>query len=459
MKAVISMAEMITLLIFACVLFVCILKDFSILVALFLGLICFVFYSLYRKYTYAQIGKMILNGIKEARTILIVFSLIGMLTALWRAGGTIPFIIYHTLLMVDSRFFVMSAFLLCSLVSFLTGTAFGTVSTMGIICMITGKALGISPFYLGGAILSGVFFGDRCSPMSTSALLVCELTGTDIYTNIKNMIKTSAFPFIFTVAFYAITGYVGISSNVTTDTVAVFADNFNLSPWVILPALIIVVLAICKYNIKVTIVWSIIFGIFICLYFQEMSLYELFKCLIYGYHTENLTLAKLINGGGLISMAKTMAIIAISSSYFGIFRNTKLLDRIKLWSNTIAQHSTKFATVLIISIITAAFSCNQTLATMLTYEIANNLISDREQLAVYLENTVILVSALIPWSIAAVFPISTVGAPTNSITYAVYLYLVPLWNLFISFMNSKDKRAGLLNSVRRKCHEKTAELR
>lgn len=430
------MAEMITLLVFACILCICIIADVSILIALFLGLICFVSYALYLKFPLEQIGQMILSGIKEAKTILIVFSLIGMLTALWRAGGTIPFIIYHTIALIDSRFFVMFAFLLCSLISVLTGTAFGTVSTMGIICMITGKALGISPFYLGGAILSGVFFGDRCSPMSSSALLVCELTGTDIYVNIKNMIKTSVIPFIFTVAFYATTGYVGTSSSMSTDSVAIFAQNFNLSPWVILPAILIVILTIYKYNIKVTIIWSIISGIFVCLYFQGMSIYELFRCLIFGYHTENLELATLIDGGGLISMVQTMAIIAISSSYFGIFRNTKLLNRIKLWSNVIAQHSTNFAAVLLVSIITAALSCNQTLATMLTYETTNKLFSDREELAVYLENTVIVVSALIPWSIAATFPISTVDAPINCIIYGVYLYSVPVWNLFISYMNS-----------------------
>lgn len=441
------MAEMITLFVFACILGICVIEDVSVLIALFLGLICFVSYALYRKFSLVQIGQMIICGIKEAKTILIVFSLIGMLTALWRAGGTIPFIIYHTLSLIDSKFFVMFAFLLCSLISCLTGTSFGTVSTMGIICMITGKALGISPFYLGGAILSGIFFGDRCSPMSSSALLVCELTGTDIYTNIKNMIRTSFIPFIFTVAFYAITGYASTHRVVSTESVAIFTQNFNLSPWVILPAFTIVILTICKYNIKVTIMWSIISGVFVCLYFQEMSILELLRCLLLGYHTENPELATLINGGGLISMVQTMAIVTISSSYFGIFRNTKLLDKIKEWSNVIAHHSTNFATVLLVSIITAAFSCNQTLATMLTYEITKNLVSDREQLAVYLEDTVIIVSPLIPWSIAATFPILTLDAPMNCIIYAVYLYTVPLWNLFMSFMDShRRKKASILYS-------------
>jgi len=429
------LAETITLLVFTFVLFVCIIKDISILIALLLGLLCFVSYSLYRGFSFKQIGTMLLGGIRELKTILLVFALIGVLTALWRASGTIPFIIYHTLAVIDSRFFIMFTFFLCSMISSLTGTAFGTVSTMGVICMITGRALGISPFHLGGAILSGIFVGDRCSPMSSSALLVSQLTGTDIYDNIKNMIKTSAVPFIFTALFYAVTGYVSTNNNVSMDSVAIFAENFNLNPLVILPAVVILVFTIFKYNIKVTIVWSIVASAVVCMYIQGMNVSELFRCVIYGYHAENAQLAKLIDGGGLISMGKTMAIVTISSSYFGIFRNTKLLDKIRMLSNTIAKHSTDFVAVLTISVVTAALSCNQTLATMLTCEITSNLVADNKQLAIYLENTVILVSALIPWSIAAVFPTTTVGAPISCLIYAVYLYAVPLWNLFVSFLD------------------------
>ncbi|MCG0276523.1 MAG: hypothetical protein L5655_10265, partial [Thermosediminibacteraceae bacterium] len=435
-KVAISMAEMLTLIAFSFVLGISIITNVSILIALFIGLILFISYALYRKFTLRQIGQMIISGIRETKTIIIIFPLIGMLTALWRAGGTIPFIIYHTVPLIDPEFFVMSAFLLCSLVSCLTGTAFGTASTMGIICMMIGKTLGIPAFYLGGAILSGIFFGDRCSPMSSSALLVSELTGTNIYININNMIKTSIVPFIFTVALYAITGHIS-SGKVSAEDVAVFAQNFNLSPWVLLPALIIIILTLRKVNIKITIICSIIAAAMVCVFLQGMSIFELFSTMMVGYHSNNAELAALIDGGGIISMLKTIAIVAISSSYFGIFRHTKLLDKIKQWSYTLALHSSNFAAVLIVSIITGALSCNQTLATMLTYEITEKHVPDREKLAVYLENSVILTSALIPWSIAATFPITTIGAPINCILYAVYLYAVPIWNLFVSFMNSR----------------------
>ena len=89
-------------------------------------------------------------------------------------------------------------FLLNCLISVLTGTALGTAATIGVVCATMASALGIPSWMTGGAILSGVYFGDRCSPVSTSALLVAELTETGIYTNIKNMIKSALAPFTIT---------------------------------------------------------------------------------------------------------------------------------------------------------------------------------------------------------------------------------------------------------------------
>ena len=166
------MYELITLSIFIFILAIFVATGQSLIIALSLGLLIFVIYAFIKGNNPKRIGSMILNGVKSARTILIVFGLIGILTALWRAGGTIPFLIYHSIGFIQPDFFVLYAFILCSMVSILTGTSFGTASTMGVVCMSIGLALGIDPFLTGGAILSGVFFGDRCSAISSSALLV-----------------------------------------------------------------------------------------------------------------------------------------------------------------------------------------------------------------------------------------------------------------------------------------------
>ena len=65
---------------------------------------------------------------------------------------------------------LLASFLLNCGISVLTGTSFGTAATIGVICMSMGVSEGANPLLLGGAILSGAFFGDRCSPFSTSAL-------------------------------------------------------------------------------------------------------------------------------------------------------------------------------------------------------------------------------------------------------------------------------------------------
>ena len=133
---------------------------------------------------------MLWSGVRSVRNILIIFGLIGMLTAVWRASGTLPFIIHHTLQWVDPAYFILWVFLLCCLLSLLLGTAFGSVSTLGVIFMMLARSAGLDELATAGAIMSGIYVGDRCSPVSSSAALVCALTNTNIYANMRRMWTT-----------------------------------------------------------------------------------------------------------------------------------------------------------------------------------------------------------------------------------------------------------------------------
>jgi NhaC family Na+:H+ antiporter len=398
-------------------------------------LLIFVIYAFIKGNNPKRIGSMILNGVKSAKTILIVFGLIGILTALWRAGGTIPFLIYHSIRFIRPDFFVLYAFILCSMVSILTGTSFGTASTMGVVCMSIGLALGIDPFLTGGAILSGVFFGDRCSAISSSALLVSELTQTNLFINIKNMLKTTMVPLLITMIVYAVTGHINSTTVVSSESVFIYSDSFNLYWWVSIPAALVILLSLFKFKVKRTLIISIIASVFVCIYAQKISVPEIISIAIMGYEAENPTLGPIINGGGLVSMVRSASIVGISSSYFGIFRNTEILLEIKRWIRNLSLRTTSFFAIFLSSILMSAVSCNQTLATMLTFELNDDLVPDRYKLAIYLENTVIVIAPLIPWSIAGAFPLTTVGAPASSILYAVYLYILPLYGL----LTERDK--------------------
>ena len=56
--------------------------------------------------------------------------------------------------------------------SFLLGTSFGTANTMGVVMMTLARAGGVSLPMTAGAILCGIYVGDRCSPMSSSLHLL-----------------------------------------------------------------------------------------------------------------------------------------------------------------------------------------------------------------------------------------------------------------------------------------------
>ena len=80
---------------------VCVLTGASVLWALLLGLACFAGYALRQGHAPRDVALMLWSGVRSVRNILIIFGLIGMLTAVWRASGTLPFIIHHTLQWVD----------------------------------------------------------------------------------------------------------------------------------------------------------------------------------------------------------------------------------------------------------------------------------------------------------------------------------------------------------------------
>ena len=236
--------ETITLILFALILTACLLLKLPTLYALFAGLILFCAYALKKGNSPKQIVSMLCTGVLTAKNILIVFVLIGMMTALWRACGTIPYIICHAAKLLRPEIILLVSFLLCCGISVLTGTSFGTSATIGVICMSMGISAGTSPLLLGGAILSGAFFGDRCSPFSTSALLVSELTKTSIFDNIKNMLRSAWLPFLITCMLYGVLGFQFHSQADQTDLTALFSREITLHPAALLPAAVILILAL-----------------------------------------------------------------------------------------------------------------------------------------------------------------------------------------------------------------------
>ena len=423
--------EVLTIGIFCALLIICIITGKSILYALLAGLIIFGLYGKKQGYSWRQISRMALQGAWKVKNILLTFILIGMLTALWRQAGTIPAIICYTVRLIKPSTFLLMTFLLNCLISVLTGTALGTAATIGVVCATMASALGIPSWMTGGAILSGVYFGDRCSPVSTSALLVAELTETGIYTNIKNMIKSALAPFTITCILYLTVSIQLHGKTEMPDLGHAFGSEFRLSWIALLPAAVILLLSVMQAGVKIAMIASIVTAIPVCIGLQNMAFTELPELLLNGFHSTDVAVAAMLNGGGITSMLKVGAIVCISSSYSGIFQATGILNGFQKMVCLLANRTKPYFAVLVTSILTSVMACNQTLAIMLTGQLCSRTEPDKLRFANNLEDSAVLIAPLVPWSIACVVPLTAAGAPGYSVLFAVFLYLLPLCDLVL----------------------------
>lgn len=426
------MMAQIVLLLFCAALVGCVALDLSVLYALTAGLGLFLWYGRRQGHSWKALEEMAFSGVKSVKNILLAFVLIGMLTALWRAAGTISTIICYTAGLIRPDLMVLLVFLLNCLVSFLTGTSFGTSATMGVICMSVATAMGVPPFWVGGAVLGGAFFGDRCSPVSTSALLVSTLTGTDLYDNIRRMARTAVVPFAASCLIYWLAGRPYAAGQAGVDVQGMFRNAFAVHPACLLPAAAVLLLACCRVDVKRTMAASIAVAFGVALLVQKQSPAALLAFMWSGYRASVPELAAIMNGGGVTSMIRAGAIVCIASSYSGLFQGTGLLDFLQDIVIKIGSRFSPFAAVAATAVPSCAIACNQTLAIMLTKQLCRVCEPDDTAMALDLEDSAVVMAALVPWSIAGAVPLAAIGAPISCMGAACFLYLLPLWRLVSS---------------------------
>lgn len=438
--------EILALALFCLALLICVALDASVLWALAAGLLIFCAYAKLKKHSFKSILKMVFDGIKTSKNILIVFLIVGMLTASWRACGTIAFIICSAAKLINPGIFVLLTFLLCCGVSFLMGTSFGSAATIGVICMTVAASMNINPVIAGGAMLSGVLFGDRCSPVSTSALLVSELTGTDIFSNIKNMFRTAAVPFVLTCVMYTILGFSAGSGGEIPDLTAMFAKEFNLHWASVIPAAVILILSLLRVKVKFAMLASLASALAVSALVQGTGITEFLKITILGFEAQTPEISRMIDGGGFVSMLNAAAIVCLSSAYSGIFAATGMLDSLKGKIALISEKATPFGATFITSILTSLIACNQTLAIILTHQLCDGCEKDKTKAAINLENTAVVISPLVPWSIAGAVPLTSAGAPVLALTAAGFLYILPLWSFLTALITRRKENSNGQNN-------------
>ncbi len=142
-------------------------------------------------YTWKEMEDGIMDSIRKGMPAMSIVIVVGIMISAWIASGSIPMLIYYGLQLISPGLFLLTACLVCSVVSVLTGTSYGTAGTVGIAFMGIAQGMGIPPGPAAGAIVAGAYFGDKISPFSDSTNLAAAAAKCNLYDHIPHLLWTT----------------------------------------------------------------------------------------------------------------------------------------------------------------------------------------------------------------------------------------------------------------------------
>lgn len=357
-------------------------------------------------------------------------------------SGTVPLMIYYGMKVLSPSLFLVMVCVVCTLMSVMAGTSWGTISTVGIAFMGVAVGLNISLPLTAGAVVSGAIFGDKLSPLSDSTVLSAAVCEVNLLEAIKHSFKSTLPAFIVALISYFILGMKykdgvvgGENYNLILETLE---NTFNLNPVLLIPPILVLILIIMKKPTLPVFTIGIIAGAILAIVFQGSSLTAVSKALANGYtSTTGVAIVdKMLIRGGLNSMLGTVALL-IASAIFGAPLRTAgvvdiLLDKITSLAKTSKSmmmgvfilHSLFFA-------ITGSYYVTYSVLGQMVRELFDNYQLKRKNLARILLDTGTGLAPIVPWSVTGVFIADTLGVKTvDFILYAPVTYL----SIVISFI-------------------------
>lgn len=403
--------------------------------------------------------------IGEVSITLLILLCVGMLAGSWMISGVVPTLIYYGVWLMSPKFFLVSACIICALVSVLSGSSWTTIATIGVALLGIGHALGISEAWTAGAIISGAYFGDKMSPLSDTTILASSATGTDLFSHIRYMMLTTGPTFFIALAIYFARG---LGAEGLTDVqVSEFADGlsrtFNISLWTLLvPLLTAILIARRVPSLIVLFISSLLAGI-AALILQPHILCQvagssspsaatLTQGLAITYYgstsidTGSEALNELISTRGMAGMLNTIWLILCAMCFGATMVASRMIESI---TQTIIRW-VRSRTSLVASTVGCGIFFNittgdQFISIVLTADIFKEAFQQQgyesRLLSRTTEDAATVTSVLIPWNTCGMTQSTVLGVATLSyLPYCFFNLLSPLTSIVVAASGWKIKR-------------------
>ena len=141
-------------------------------------------------------------------------------------------------------------------------------ATIGVAMVGVGRALEIPDGLIGGAIISGSYFGDKVSPLSDTTNLAAAVTETPLFDHIRYLFMTTGPSMLITLILFTILGLNLDSSSSAVDVSDVLVaidETFNINILLLLPAVITLGLIVKKVDAIPALFTGVVVGVIFAL--------------------------------------------------------------------------------------------------------------------------------------------------------------------------------------------------
>ncbi|MBT3531895.1 MAG: Na+/H+ antiporter NhaC [Gammaproteobacteria bacterium] len=410
-----------------------------------------------------QIETSIVSGITIALKPILILYCVGCLIGAWILSGTVPTMIYYSLLLLDPSIFYAASCLICGLIALSIGSSWTVAGTVGIALIGAAAGLGLSVEITAGAIISGAYFGDKMSPLSETTNLAPAVAGTDLFSHIGHMVWTTIPSIVIALILYTIIG-LSIDTESSAEDLAItmqlITENFTINPVMLFPVFALLFMANKKWPPIPTILAGAMIGLALALIFQSsvvltlagdtpnmfLGLFKgIWQTLFEGFtlNSGNATLDDLMTRGGMSSMLNTTWLVLCAMVFGGVMDHTGLLKTLVNYALSFV-HSTGslIATTVLTCIGANIITSDQYISIVLPgrmYKLEyQNRNLDAKNLSRSLEDAGTMTSPLIPWNTCGAYMSGTLGVATFAyLPYCFFNLICPVVAVIYGFLNIK----------------------
>lgn len=413
--------------------------------------------------------KSILKGVSKSiastTPAIIILLLIGSLAGTWLISGIVPTMIYYGLQILNPKIFLVAAAIICAIVSLASGSSWSTIATVGIALLGIGNALDISNGLTAGAIISGAYFGDKMSPLSDTTNLAAAMAGTDLFTHIRFMMYTTIPSFVISLLIFL---FIGLSMDNTqnsddiTNLLMAIESSFNISPWLFLVPVIVLLLIMKKVPALPALFAGTLLGGIFAIIFQPHLIIELsgidsnffqasYVSIINAMgsetsiNTSNEMINDLLSSGGMYGMLNTIWLIICAMCFGGVMEASGALKKI---SQSIIQYAESTGSVIATTACTCLFfnvtASDQYLSIVVPGRMYADTFKDKglapENLSRTLEDSGTVTSVLVPWNTCGATQSAVLGVATMTyLPFCFFNIISPLMTILYGYLGFKIK--------------------